>query len=283
LSEYLEIDIRLPLKENRESFQEQVLAMLADSGFDGFREEDGRILAYLPSGSFSDEDFRDLLSMNGLDGLLGSYTVNSLPERNWNEEWEKNYPPVQVSGNCLVRAPFHAVPGDIEFDLLISPGMTFGTAHHETTRLMMEVMLETEWDGMKVLDMGCGTGVLAILAEKMGATEVLAIDNDKRACLNAEENAELNGCRNIRIRHGDPVSLGEFAFDAVLANINLNVLLGEMENLSTCLSLNGLALLSGFYRHDLEKLDAEAKKHGLFISSERTLNQWTVAVYRKAD
>lgn len=283
MREYLEIDIRLPLKKDLERFQEQVLALLAGSGFDGFREEDGRILAYLPSESFSEEEFQDFLSMNGLGELLGSYTVNSLPDRNWNEEWEKNYPPVQVSGNCVVRAPFHPAPGDIEFDLLISPGMTFGTAHHETTRGMMEVMLETEWDGLKVLDMGCGTGVLAILAEKMGAGEVQAMDNDQRACRNAEDNAKLNGCRKIRIRHGDPGSLGEHAFDAVLANINLNVLLREMENLSGCLSVNGLALLSGFYREDLEKLDAVARKHGLHISNERTLNQWTVAVYRKAD
>ena len=295
MTDYLEIDIRLRSRQATEKApekepeqlpdpeQEQVLALLADFGFNGFREEEGRILAYMPARSFSAENFRSFLSRHGLDVKIASHTIKTLPDRNWNSEWEQNYSPVQISENCQVRAPFHPSPAGIEHDLVILPGMTFGTAHHETTRLMMELMLDINWEGKKVLDLGCGTGILAILAEKLGAGDILAVDNDPRACRNARENAGLNGCRHIRVRHSEPGDLKEQSFDALLANINLNVLLEEMKYLVPGLSNKGIAMLSGFYRDDLKILDAAALEHGLSLSGKRTLNRWMVAVYRKAD
>jgi len=281
LSEYLEIDIRLHSRQ--ESGQELVLALLAVFGFDGFREEEGRIYAYIPAEKYSSEAFETFLAGHQLKDKIRTMKITSIPECNWNAVWEKSCSPVQISGNCMVRAPFHPPRKGIEYDLVISPKMSFGTAHHETTRLVLESILDRNWSGQKVLDFGCGTGVLAILADKMGAGSVIALDNDPLACSNASENIVLNNCGNTKVVQGELGSLDEYSFDAVFGNINRNILQREMKNLSVRLKNTGIAILSGFYENDLEKLSIAAGEYGLFPDSKLSLISWMVAVYRKGD
>jgi len=281
LSDYLEIDIRLHSRQ--ESGQELVLALLAAFGFEGFKEEGGRIYAYIPAEKYSSEAFEAFLTGHKLKDEIRAMKMTSIPECNWNAVWEKTYSPVQISGNCMVRAPFHLPLKGIEYDLIISPKMSFGTAHHQTTRLMLESMLVRIWSGLKILDFGCGTGVLAILADKMGAGSVTALDNDPLACSNASENIALNNCGNIKVVQGELGSLDEYTFDAVLGNINRNILQREMKNLGVRLKNTGLAILSGFYESDLEKLSISASDYGLFLESKLSLDDWMVAVYRKGD
>jgi ribosomal protein L11 methyltransferase len=279
LTEYLEINLELVSRQ--ESEQEIVLALLADFGFEGFREEEGRIFAYIETDIFRSVDFESFLDRYG--DKINSYNTKQIPNRNWNEEWEKSYSPVEILDNCLVRAPFHNPREGIEYDLVISPKMSFGTAHHETTQLMLEEILQRSWGKKKLLDLGCGTGVLAILADHMGANEVFALDNDQGACQNALENIKLNNCRNIKVSCGELESLKDSGFSAILANINLNVLLREMENISSILLNDGIAIISGFYKKELHQISATAQSNSMELIGHRTLNRWTVAVYRKGD
>jgi ribosomal protein L11 methyltransferase len=281
LAEYLELNIE-PAGLTAEE-QDQLLALMADLGFEGFWEEEGRILAYIQSRSYDQGSFKSFLHLYGFSNKIKSCKETTLPDRNWNEIWERDYPPVQVSGNCRIRAPFHPPSDNAKYDLVISPKMSFGTAHHETTRLMLETILEHEWSGKKVLDFGCGTGILAILAEKMGARYIIALDNDPLSCENAFENIKQNTCSSIRVVKGELGSLDEYSFHAILGNINLNVLLAEMHDLSKRLEHNGIAILSGFYLDDMEKLNRAALDHGLSNIGKKSLNHWTVAVYRKGD
>lgn len=274
-------EINILLSGQQEAEGEIMIALLADFGFEGFREEDGRIYAYIQPEKFNQTAFEAYLSP--FAEYMKSYRISSIDSRNWNEEWEKSYSPVEISGNCCVRAPFHPSPGKIDYDILISPRMSFGTAHHETTRLMMETMLDREWKGKTVLDLGCGTGILAILAEKMGAEKVLAVDNDPLACQNALGNVELNNCRSITVEEGECASVSRSGFEAVLGNINLNVLLQDMHCIAKRISAGGVAILSGYYEDDLQQLDARAGECGLSTIAVYSLNLWTVAVYRKAE
>jgi ribosomal protein L11 methyltransferase len=281
LPEFIELDIELAGLQEFE--RDLAIALLADFGFEGFREEEGSILAYIRSDAYDPDSFESFLDRQELRELIRSVRSTAIPETNWNALWEKDYSPVEISGKCLVRAPFHTPRRGMAYDLVISPKMSFGTAHHETTRLMIEAMLEQEWIGRKVLDFGSGTAVLAILAEKMGAAAVVALDNDPRAFRNSFENLELNGCRHIRTHQGELVSLDEYSFHVILGNINLNVLIAEMENLSARLETGGIAILSGFFRDDLETLNRNAAEHGLTLTGEKCMNRWTVAVYIKGE
>ncbi len=275
------LEINIELVSQLESEYEIVLALLADLGFNGFRQEEGSILAYIEPDVFSSGDFNSFLEQ--FSDKIKSYKISHIPDRNWNKVWEQSCSPVKISDNCLVRAPFHYPPKEgIDYDLVISPKMSFGTAHHETTRLMLEGILGREWKGKKLLDLGCGTGILAILAAKMGA-EVLAMDNDPLACRNARENIDLNKCLNVRVVEGELDSIMDYDFHTILANINLNVLLQEMKSLSSRLLANGFVILSGFYKKDLQQINGAACENGLTLIGDKSLNRWTVAVYKKAD
>jgi ribosomal protein L11 methyltransferase len=193
LADYLELDFELAGRHESET--DLAAALLAESGFEGFLQEEGRILAYIRSGTCEPASLASFLRNGEMKSLIRSVRESLIPERNWNELREKTYAPVEISGKCLVRAPFHAPDDGLLCDLVISPKMSFGTAHHEKTRLMIDATLEYDLSGTKVLDFGCGTGVLAILAEKVGASEVLALDRDSRAHRNALEPLVLNRCR----------------------------------------------------------------------------------------
>lgn len=276
---HIEVDIELSGRGDAE--QEFLLALLADFGFNGFRQEEGRILAYMEAERFSPEAFESFLGSRVGKEKIRSCRTTEIPQRNWNEIWERNYSPVNIRGRCQVRAPFHPPPEGVQYDLVISPKMSFGTAHHETTRGMIECMLEHEWQGKRLLDFGCGTAVLAILAEKMGARSIIALDHDPGACSSARENIAANHCSNIRVVRGTLAGLEEQALDAVLANINLNVLLKEMQRIGRILLGGGLTIMSGFYQTDAEKLNRAAREAGLQPLDKKVMNNWMVGVYRK--
>ncbi len=280
MAAYIELDLTLARQPEPE--HEMILAFCSLYGFEGFREEEGRILAYIHAESYDEKDFRAFLDRYRLDEKIVSIEARCLPDQNWNELWESSYQPVRVASNCVVRAPFHPAVTGVEYDLVISPKMSFGTAHHETTLGMLQMMLTLDLRGKTVLDLGCGTGVLAILAEKMGAKTIYALDNDTWAYRNALENIELNACQSTKVLQAELSFISHRTFDVILANINLNTLLGWMDHFPGRLRPKGVLMLSGFFSDDLQRLNHAAERNGLEFVVKKVMNNWTVAVYIKA-
>jgi len=273
--DYVEITCRLQPDSN---ISEVLIALLADLGFESFVENEGEVAAYIPLPSFTD-DIKQALDSPGIRDLMESYRRKTIADQNWNAVWESAYEPVVIDGRCMVRAPFHEKIGNIEFDILIMPKMSFGTAHHETTRLMVRYLLEMNLDGKSVLDMGCGTGVLAILAAMKGASPVVAIDNDEWAYENARENVSGNKVQPIEVLMGDASLIVGMHFDIVIANINRNILLSDLPAYRQCLPSKGMLLISGFYEEDLPVLREKASSINLEFKSMRTENRWTAACF----
>jgi ribosomal protein L11 methyltransferase len=269
--EYLELRINdVPQAE-----QDILTGLLANTGFESFIQEGVAFLAYVPA---------DLYLREEVMGILASYsftfTEKVIPEKNWNEEWEKNFLPVAVAGKCFIRAPFHASEPGYLYEIIIEPKMSFGTAHHETTALMMELMLSMDFEKKEVLDMGCGTGILAILAAKMGASPVLAIDNDEWAFNNTLENIERNSVQGITAKLGD-IGDASGTFDCILANINRNILLEQIPVYSMLLRPGATLLMSGFYEEDLPLIRECSDTKGLALDTFISKNLWVAVRFRK--
>jgi len=218
--------------------------------------------------------FFEGLMISSIPDLKISREIKTIEATNWNAEWEKSFDPISVDGACLIRAPFHEIQGDYKFVITIEPKMSFGTGHHATTHLIISEMLQMEWEGLDVLDMGSGTAVLAILAEKMGARDIDAIDIDEWAFENAEENAKRNDCSKIRCLLGGAELLGDKKYDIILANINRNILLRDMHLYRAVLKDGGKILFSGFYEQDVIELEKVATPLGLKIQNKRMRNEW---------
>ena len=210
-----------------------------------------------------------------------SYKQQLIPAQNWNALWESNFDPVKVGMECIVRAPFHDKPAGFKFDIVIDPKMSFGTGHHDTTMLMIEEMLKLKLSGKRLLDMGCGTAVLAILAAKMGAEKIVAIDNEEWAYKNAMDNFIANDCRQVLVIHGNAKHIPTNSFDYIFANINKNVLLADMETYCKHLSTDGRLLISGFFIHDIPALVDKAKECGLRLLSQMERNGWACVALKK--
>lgn len=263
--------------------KEILTAELSEKGFEGFWEKDNLLCAYIPLEKYNEKVISSLPFSNAGNFKI-SYRANLVKHINWNEEWEKNFEPVIIARKCLVRAAFHKVPGKFEYEIVIQPKMSFGTGHHETTSLMMACMISMGVHGFKnrtVLDAGCGSGILSILASKMQAKQVMAVDNDEWAYYNAKENIALNHSVNIIAEKGDASVFGRKKFNIILANINKNFLLENMGLVSRILTVNGLLLLSGFYKKDLPEIKREAGKHCLKLLNELKKNRWSMAVFKK--
>ncbi|WP_066835393.1 50S ribosomal protein L11 methyltransferase [Rufibacter ruber] len=258
-----------------------LIAELGELGFDTFQETDTGFQAYIYEDQFSEEAVQEVLERYKFAGAF-PYEVKTIAKQNWNEEWEKNFEPLLISGQVSVRADFHPKPEGVTYDVVITPKMSFGTGHHETTTLMIENQLTLNHVGKRVLDMGCGTGILAIMAEQLGAQNVLAVDIEDWTVENAKENAARNGCSTLEVKLGDAAVLAaEAPFDLVLANINRNVLLEDMPEYSRLLLPQGPLVLSGFYTEDLPAIQAKAEEQGLAFESMRSKNNWVSAVFRK--
>lgn len=264
-----------------DSTQEILAAELSELGFEGFVESDTGFTAYIVSSEFVESAINYLLFQLKQNKIEVSYKMNSISQQNWNSEWEKNFNPVIINEDCIIRAPFHEKKTDIKYDILIQPDMTFGTGHHETTYLMISEMLCIDFCKKIVLDMGCGTGVLAILASKLGAEKITAIDNDKRAFENTLENIKLNGVKNIQVKLGTSDLLGTEYFDIILANIAKNIILAEVKKYAKMLVNNGILICSGFFQEDHSDVEKEMKLYGLNLLNTQTKNNWILQSYIK--
>ncbi|MBX9851175.1 MAG: 50S ribosomal protein L11 methyltransferase, partial [Cytophagaceae bacterium] len=215
--------------------------------------------------------------------ITSSYKVSRLEEKNWNEEWEKNFQPVFIADTCAIKASFHKLDKTYPYEIIINPKMSFGTGHHETTSMMIENQLETDHKNKKVMDAGSGTGILAIMASKLGAEQVFAFDTEDWAFENLKENINLNACRNVKVAKGDisGVSVPFSSFDIILANINKNVLLDEIPVYSKYLSKGGILIVSGFYEEDISDIDTVCRNSSLKKISHRLKNRWASLVFQK--
>lgn len=262
-----------------QSGSEILIAELGEKAFESFIETETGIVAYVQKDLCSEDILDDIQILESPEFQI-SYTIEEIEQVNWNEEWEKNFEPIEVDGTCHVRAPFHEKT-DAEFDIVIEPKMSFGTGHHETTHMMIQHLLAMDVTGLKTLDMGCGTAILAILAEMKGANPIDAIDIDNWCYLNSIENVERNSCTCISVYEGDADLLTEKQYDLIIANINRNILLNDMTTYSNCLSSNGILLLSGFYNEDIPFIDASCVKNNLKFESKLERNNWVSLKYIK--
>ena len=263
-----------------ETDPEVVMAILSEAGFESFDDNDGPLRGYIPETLFDPAGVLPVLDEMVEKGWI-LYRYETVQSQNWNAVWESNYNPVMIDGQCRVRAPFHPPDKEFRYDLLIEPKMSFGTAHHETTELMISMLLQEEatLKGQRVLDMGCGTGVLAILADKMGAGACVAIDNDDWAFENALDNKEKNKAASVTILRGDAGNIPEPAYDLIMANINRNVLLRDLSVYNNHLLTPGNLLISGFYEEDLPSLLQVATTMGFRLQKTKVKNRWMCAKF----
>ena len=276
------IEIKLTLGQ-AEPWKDVFTSLLADAGCDSFMDGDSEniLLAYIKEELYDADTIRQLLQNHGFDTEV-TYSISRIEEQDWNAVWESNYEPVTIAGRCHIRAPFHEPHPETEYEIIIEPKMSFGTAHHETTSLMIEYILEENFTGKSLLDMGSGTGVLSIFAHKRGAGPIVAIDNDPWAYENNIENNERNGISDITVKLGDANAIGEQVFDIIIANINRNILLNDMHMYAKSMHAGSVIFFSGFYQgNDLNIIKEKAATLGLEFVSNKVKNEWTAAKFIK--
>ena len=256
-------------------------AALGEIGFESFVKGNEGLTAYVPQNLYNEEAVKSLLaSFEYADNI--PYESKLIKGQNWNEEWEKHYfQPIIMGNDCVIHSTFHKDIPAATYEILIDPKMSFGTGHHETTSLMLGEVLKADIKGKSLLDMGCGTAVLAILASKRGANPILAIDIDEWVYENSLENIKLNDVNNIRVMQGGAELLGKEKFDIILANINRNILLHDMHAYAACMNTGSELFMSGFYKNDIPVIDEEAKKLGLKLISFEEKNLWVAVHYKK--
>ena len=267
-----------------EEWQKDLLiAELANLGFDTFEDQDQGFVAYVPSSNLDIQALETVLATEAV-GYDISYQVEELENKNWNQVWESNFSPILVDDQCYVRATFHEDKPEYPYQIIIDPKMSFGTGHHQTTSMMLSFILENNFEGKRVLDMGCGTGILAILASKRGAKDILAVDFDPICVESVNENKELNQVSNIEAKLGSKEVIVGLQFDVVLANINRNILLDQFDVYASDLPDAGELYISGFYDgEDLEILREKAETLGFQFVEKKVLDTWCAAKFIKAN
>ena len=263
----------------KEPATEMLIAQLGYIGFESFVENENGVVAYIQKKEWNSNKVEDLYLLNSNEFDI-TFKHSEIEQTNWNKEWEKNFNPIQVNGQVSIRAPFHENPS-LNFDIVIEPKMSFGTGHHETTHMMVQHLLALDLKNKKVLDMGCGTGILAIFAEMKGAQPTDAIDIDSWCYENSLENVQRNGCKHINVLEGDSSLLKGKEYDVVIANINRNILLSDMKIYTDCLREKWVLLLSGFYKEDISIIESEVIKHGLVLDKMIKKNNWVALKYMK--
>lgn len=272
--------LHFALSSPEDYLKDLLIQSLADIGFESFEENDKGFSAYIPSGNFSEEKLKEALQ-EYRPAISFTYTVEPIEQQNWNVEWEKNFSPVQIGKECYIRATFHKPQPSFPYEIVIAPKMAFGTGHHDTTSQMAEYLFEVNLANKTVLDMGCGTGILAILAHKLGAQPVTAIDIDEIAIENTLENAALNNISDIATFCGGAEMLSGKVFDVILANINRNILLKDLQSYRNSLAPSGVLLLSGFYTEDLPLITEAATKLSLEFINQKVKNNWVAARFSR--
>ena len=262
----------------KEPFTDILLAELSLFNFESFEETEEGLSAYVQE-ELDEEGFETKIELFKNERVQINFQREKVETINWNEEWEKNFSPIEVGSQCMVRAPFHKKK-EVEFDIVIEPKMSFGTGHHATTFQMIRLILEDDWTNKKVLDMGCGTGVLGILANMKGAKEVIYIDIDNWCVENTTENLERN-CVSGKVILGGAEQI-DTKFDVILANINRNILIEDMATYAKFLKQDGAIFFSGFYKKDLPIIQNEANKHKLTFIKNLEKENWIAAKFVKA-
>lgn len=276
---YVEVDFIC--NPNSETITDVLALQLSDIEFDSFVKTDAGMLAYVPEKNFSPDAIDHLLQNFLLDAEI-SYSFEMIEDTNWNEEWEKFYfQPIVFENKCIVHSSFHQPGGDYDYRILIDPKMAFGTGHHQTTGLMLEEILSMDLRGKTVLDMGCGTAVLAILVSMRGASEVTAIDIDEWAYNNALENIRLNHISNINVLLGDAGLLEKGRFDAIFANISRNILLQDIPAYAKVLNPGGKLVMSGFYKEDIPVILEKSEQNGLTFRHFSEKDNWVAVCVRR--
>lgn len=265
--------------EPKELGSEILIAELGEKPFESFSETETGFAAYIQKSLWEEGMLEDIMILKSPEFQI-SYKVEEIAAVNWNEEWEKNFDPIDVDGKCHVRAPFHPKTS-AQYDIVIEPKMSFGTGHHETTHMMIQHLLDLDLQGKKTLDMGCGTAILAILAEMKGASPIDAIDIDNWCYLNSIENVERNNCQKITVYEGDAALLEGKDYDFIIANINRNILLNDMSAYARSLNVNGTLLLSGFYAEDIEAITECCNRNGLMFENKLQRNNWVALKFFK--
>jgi len=265
-----------------EDYQQDLLInALGEIGFDTFEELELGFKAYIPEDVF-DQQALDEQLLPYKDLFTFSYEITLIPQKNWNEVWESNFEPIEIGDKIYVRATFHEPKPEFEYEIVIDPKMAFGTGHHQTTAMMLGLMLENEFAGKKVLDMGCGTGILAIMAAKLGANDITAIDYDPVCYESTIENSALNNVGNIKPLCGSKEVIPNEQYDTILANINRNILIDQMPRYAEVLKTDGEIYFSGFYESpDLDIITDEARKYGLKYITHKKDKDWVAAKFIK--
>lgn len=273
------IQLQFSCEPNTEVLTDILSAQLGEIGFESFVQTETGLEAYIPSDYLSLEEVDQLLSDFPLDAKI-TYSCQEMEDKNWNEEWEKNYfQPVIIDDILCIHSSFHRLEGEFKYRILIDPKMSFGTGHHQTTELMMRELLRMDLQDKSLLDMGCGTAVLAILAAMRGALPITAIDIDEWAYHNATENVRMNGIHNIRLLQGGAELLGDETYDVILANINRNILLQDIPNYTKVLNKNGWLILSGFYKEDIPSIRAAGEAQGVTYQHFSEIDQWVAVTF----
>ena len=268
---YFEVEPQIPGVEI-------LIAELGYVGFESFVETPKGVTAYIQKNEFLSTMLEDIQILKN-DSFSIRYKFEDIEQVNWNTKWEENFHPILVDNRCAVRAPFHS-KSSAQYDIIIEPKMSFGTGHHETTHMMIQFILDSDIQNKTVLDMGCGTGVLAILAEMKEASNIEAIDIDEWCYLNSIENIERNSCHNIKVLKGDASILKAKKFDIIFANINRNILIKDIPIYASCLNPNGLLFLSGFYKNDIPMIQDVCADYSLNLEAQISKNDWVALKFK---
>ncbi len=275
------IEVKFVCRPCEEATKDVLAALAAEIGFESFVDSELGTTAYIPSKLFDENALKKLIEEFPFDAEI-SYRFQEIEGENWNEEWEKHYfQPLVIDDRCIVQSSFHNAPKTFEYSIIIDPKMAFGTGHHQTTELMIRSILQEEFSNKPLLDMGCGTAILAILASMRGADPIVAIDIDEWAYDNAVENLGLNDIHNVEVLIGGAELLGKQKFDVILANINRNILLNDIFKYAHVLNNGGNLFMSGFYVEDIPAIRAECEKQGLAYVSHAEKDNWVAVKFQK--
>jgi ribosomal protein L11 methyltransferase len=276
--DYIELEIKVdPILP----WREVLITQLAEIGFESFTEEKEGLKAYIPNSAFNNDEFGAILSQaRALDATI-EYEENLIKHQNWNAQWESGFEPVVVDNQLIIKAPFHSLTEQYPVEIIIAPQMSFGTGHHDTTYLLCKAMLAMEWKETKVLDAGTGTGVLAILAQFLGANRVMGTEIDKGSFENAQDNLLLNNCSDIALFFADIKDVPHDGFDVIIANINKNVLKNHLPYYGEKIREGGTLLMSGFFETDIDELNESASQVGFSLLEKFVQQNWAVVKYAK--